>query len=93
MPPIALLVGGINFTHLSIILKDGSEGAVPVTFNYGNFIQVSIDFLIIAFAIFMFVKAFNSMKRKEEAKSVSVPEPTGEERLLAEIRDLLKAKK
>jgi large conductance mechanosensitive channel len=90
MPPLGLLVGGINFTHLNVMLKDGTP---PVTFNYGNFIQVSIDFLIIAFAIFLFVKAFNSMKRKEEAKSVTVPEPTGEERLLAEIRDLLKAQK
>lgn len=88
MPPIGLIVGGINFSHLSVVLKDSTP---PVTFNYGNFIQVSIDFIIIAFAIFLFVKTFNSMKRKE--KAAPPPNPTGEEVLLAEIRDLLKAKK
>lgn len=93
MPPIGLVLGGVNFSHLNIMLKEAAGEQAAVTFNYGNFLQASVDFIIIAFAIFMFVKAFNSMKRREEDKAVAVPEPTGEERLLAEIRDLLKADK
>ncbi len=93
MPPIGLILGGVNFTHLNIVLKSAAGETPPVLFNYGNFIQVSIDFLIIAIAIFLFVKGFNAMQRKEENKTAAVPEPTGEERLLAEIRDILKERK
>jgi large conductance mechanosensitive channel len=92
MPPIGLIIGGVNFTHLNVVLKEAAGDKPAVLFNYGNFIQVSIDFFIIAFAIFLFIKAFNSMKRKEE-KLPEPPNPTGEERLLTEIRDLLKEKK
>lgn len=95
MPPIGLLLGGMNFSSLRIVLKDGSVdpgGKVveAVTLNYGNFIQTGIDFFIIAVAIFLFVKAFNSMKKKEEA--LPPAEPSNEEKLLGEIRDLLAKK-
>lgn len=97
MPPIGVLLGGMNFTSLKLVLKEGSTDPAgkiteAVSINYGNFIQTGIDFLIIAAAIFLFVKAFNSMKRKEEDKKTNVPEPTGEERLLTEIRDILSKK-
>ncbi len=97
MPPIGLILGGINFASFKIVLKESGldpTGKVieAVTLNYGSFIQAGIDFIIIAMAIFLFVKAFNSMKRREEDKKVTVPEPTAEERLLTEIRDLLAKK-
>ena len=101
MPPIGLLLGGVKFTDLKIILKDpiiDAAGVITtqaVSINYGNFIQTTVDFLIIAFAIFMMIKAMNSMKKKEEVVVVEAPAPpppTNEELLLAEIRDLLKKK-
>jgi large conductance mechanosensitive channel len=95
MPPIGVLLGGMNFSSLKIILKGASTdptGKVveAVSLNYGNFIQTGIDFIIIAMAIFVFVKAFNRMKRKEEAPPPAPP--TNEEKLLTEIRDLLSKK-
>jgi large conductance mechanosensitive channel len=101
MPPIGLLLGGVKFTDLKIIMKDpiiDAAGVVTtqaVSINYGNFIQTTVDFLIIAFAIFMMIKAMNSMKKKEEVIVVEAPAPpppSNEEVLLAEIRDLLKKK-
>lgn len=104
MPPIGLLLGGVKFTDLKIIMKDpviDAAGVITtqaVAINYGNFIQTTVDFLIIAFAIFMMIKAMNSMnslKKKEEVAPVEAPPPpppTNEEVLLAEIRDLLKKK-
>ena len=67
MPPIGLAVGGVNFSELSATLKEAVGETAAVTWNYGSFIQTVIDFLIIAFAIFMVIKAMNSMKKKEEA--------------------------
>lgn len=100
MPPIGLLIGGVNFTDLKLTLKDGAEGVDPVTLNYGNFLQVCIDFLIIAFAIFLVVKLINTLsnlRKKEEevaaAAPAPAPEPSAEEKLLAEIRDILKKDK
>lgn len=97
MPPLGLLLGGLDFKDMAYVMKaavmQGEEILVPaVSLNYGMFIQNIIDFLIIAFAIFMAIKAMNSMKRKEEvAEEVAAPPaPTNEEVLLAEIRDLLK---
>ncbi|MBK7630354.1 MAG: large-conductance mechanosensitive channel protein MscL [Ignavibacteriales bacterium] len=90
MPPIGLLLGGMDFSKLALTLKEGSEGVAPVTLNYGMFINATVDFLIIAFAIFMVIKAMNSMKKKEEAAPAPPPAPTKEEVLLGEIRDLLK---
>ncbi|HPC36478.1 MAG TPA: large-conductance mechanosensitive channel protein MscL [Candidatus Marinimicrobia bacterium] len=90
MPPIGLLVGGVNFTDLKIVLKHAVDGNPAVTLNYGNFLQVVFDFLIIAFAVFMLVKALSAAKRKEETVSSAPPAPTKTEILLTEIRDLLK---
>ncbi len=90
MPPIGLLLGGVNFTDLKLVLKAATEAAPAVTWNYGNFIQVTIDFLIVAFAVFMLIKAINSAKRKEEAAPAAPPAPTKDQVLLTEIRDLLK---
>jgi len=95
MPPLGLLIGGVNFTDLKFVMRkaeivDGVENAA-VTLNYGNFLQATFDFMIIAFCIFMFVKVINSAKRKEEA--AAPPAPSKEEALLTEIRDLLKEKK
>lgn len=100
MPPIGVLLGGTDFTGLKIILKDKVMEAdkvisEAVTINYGSFIQVTIDFLIIAFSIFMVIKLINSMNKKEvpaPAAPAPPPEPSNEEKLLTEIRDLLKRK-
>lgn len=98
LPSIGIIIGGINFTGLKIVLKEvvvdtaGKISNEAVVLTYGNFIQTCFDFLIIAFSIFLVIKAINSFKRREEHKPVIIPEPTPEERLLAEIRDLLKSK-
>lgn len=90
MPPIGMLLGNMDFSDLNLYLGQGSDGK-PVTLNYGSFITAIIYFVIIAFAIFMLVKAINRMRRKEEAHPTTVPAPTKEESLLAEIRDILKS--
>jgi len=86
MPPIGMLMGGVDFSNLAIALGEG-EGAASI--NYGMFINTVLDFVIIAFAIFMVIKGLNSMKKKEEAKPAEPPKPSAEEKLLTEIRDLL----
>ena len=86
MPPIGMLMGSMDFSDLVLALGEG-EGAA--TLNYGLFINTVINFLIVAFAIFMLIKGLNSMKKKEEAKPVEPPKPSAEETLLTEIRDLL----
>lgn len=90
MPPIGLMLGGLDFSNLSLTLKTGSEGVEPVMLKYGVFINTVIDFLIVAFAIFMAIKAMNSMKKKEEEKPAAPPAPPADVQLLTEIRDLLK---
>jgi large conductance mechanosensitive channel len=90
MPPIGLLLGGVNFTDLKLVMKAATETAPAVTWNYGNFIQVTFDFLIVAFAVFMLIKAINAAKKKEEAAPSAPPAIPKEEILLTEIRDLLK---
>jgi large conductance mechanosensitive channel len=91
MPPLGLLIGGVNFTDLKVVLKAAVDATHPaVTWNYGNFLQVTFDFLIVAFAIFLVIKAIVASKRKEEAAPVAPPAPTKEEILLTEIRDLLR---
>jgi large conductance mechanosensitive channel len=97
MPPIGLLLGGVNFTDLKIIIKEGSTdsaGAVveAVSLNYGTFLQTVIDFVIIAFVIFMLIRVMNRFKKKEEEKPAEAPVPTAQEVLLTEIRDILKNK-
>ena len=91
MPPLGLLIGGVNFTDLKVVLKAAVNATHPaVTWNYGNFLQVTFDFLIVAFAVFLVIKAIVASKRKEEAAPAAPPAPTKEEVLLTEIRDLLK---
>ncbi len=85
MPLIGLLLGGISFANLNFPIGDAVVA-------YGIFIQTIVDFFIVAFSIFLFVKLFNRLKRKEEEATPEPPAPTKEEELLAEIRDLLKAK-
>lgn len=90
MPPLGLLIGGVNFTDLKVVMKAATDTAPAVTWNYGNFVQVIFDFLIVAFAVFMVIKAMNAAKKKEEAVPAAPPAPSKEESLLSEIRDLLK---
>ena len=96
MPPIGVLLGGVDFSNLKITLKDavlndvGEVANAAVTINYGMFINTVIDFIIIAFAIFMVIKAMNNLKKKEVAAPAPPPAPSNEEKLLTEIRDLLK---
>jgi large conductance mechanosensitive channel len=93
MPPLGMLLGGVNFADLAITLKQAGGEVAAVTLNYGKFIQSMVDFVIIAFAIFMVIKGMNSMKKKEEAPAPAAPPaPPKEEVLLTEIRDLLKQK-
>jgi large conductance mechanosensitive channel len=92
MPPIGMIVGGVNFTDLALTLK-AAAGEVPaVTLNYGSFLQAALDFLIVAFAVFLLVKGINAMKKKAEEAPATPPAPSAEEKLLAEIRDLLKSR-
>ena len=96
MPPLGLLLGGMDFKDMQLVLKEGSiteagEEIAAVTLNYGMFIQNVVDFVIIAFVIFMVIKGMNSMKKKEAAAPPPPPPgPTPSEKLLEEIRDLLK---
>ena len=90
MPPIGLMVGGVDFSNLTMTLKQAGEEAEAVTLNYGLFIQSVIDFAIIAFAIFMVIRAMNTLKKKKVEAPPAPPKPSAEESLLIEIRDLLK---
>lgn len=104
MPPIGLLLGGVDFSEVFLVLKDGAKAAGPyatlaaakeagaVSINIGVFINTVINFLIVAFAIFIMVKWINSLKKKEEEAPSEPPKPSNEEVLLGDIRDLLKAK-
>ena len=92
MPPIGVLLGGVDFTSLAYVVKEAVGEAPAVVISYGKFVQTVIDFTIIAFAIFMVVKALNSLKKKEEAAPKPEPKPSAEEVLLMDIRDLLKSK-
>lgn len=93
MPPIGLLLGGVDFSELKAILKAATEEAEAVSINYGAFINTLIDFVIIAFAIFMVIKAINATKKKQPAPPPPAPPaPSKEEVLLTEIRDLLAKK-
>ncbi len=89
MPPIGVALGGVNFSDLAVPIQEAIGDAPAVMIKYGAFIQTIIDFLIVAFAIFMAVKVMNHMKKKEE-EAAEEPAPSKEEVLLTEIRDLLK---
>lgn len=95
MPPIGVLLGGVNFSDLALTIQEASKNAagvdVPaVVISYGKFIQTVIDFTIIAAAIFLIIKLLYSFKKKTEEAPAATPEPSNEEKLLTEIRDLLK---
>ena len=99
MPPIGWLIGGVNFSDLKWTLPaveiPGVTAAAPATINYGNFLQTLLNFFIIAFCVFMMVKGINKLSKKKEEEPAAPapdPEPTNEEKLLSEIRDLLKNK-
>lgn len=90
MPPIGVLMGGVDFSDLSFVIQKAADGKEAVAIKYGKFIQTVIDFLIVAGAVFVGVKAMNSMKKKEEEKPAEPAKPSNQEVLLSEIRDLLK---
>lgn len=103
MPPLGLLIGGVDFESLKYILQEGSleimegdvivvEAVKEVSINYGAFINTIITFIIVAFAVFMLVRAYNKMEKKEEEAPAAPPAPSKEEVLLAEIRDELRKK-
>jgi large conductance mechanosensitive channel len=103
MPPIGMLLGGVDFTNLFVTIEAGAtpgpyetlaaaQEAGAVTVNYGVFVNEIVAFTIVAFAVFMLVRSFNRMKRQEEEAPAAPPEPSKEEILLGEIRDLLKAR-
>jgi len=88
MPPLGMLIGGVNFTDLKLDINP--TAGKEVWWNYGNFLQVCFDFLIVALAVFLVIKAINAARTKQEAAPAAPPAPTKEETLLTEIRDLLK---
>ena len=92
MPPIGVLLGGVDFSDLAFVVKEAVGEAPAVVISYGSFIQTLIDFTIIAFAIFMIVKEINNLKKKQEEAPKAPPAPSAEQVLLTEIRDLLKSK-
>jgi large conductance mechanosensitive channel len=104
MPPIGLALGGVDFTNMFVTLREGAKAAGPyasladakaagaVTLNYGIFANSIVSFLIVAFAIFMIVKGANSLKQKQAEAPATPPAPTADQKLLTEIRDLLKAR-
>lgn len=90
MPVLGVITGRINLTALKWTISEGKEGAEALSINYGQFLQTTLDFLLVAFSIFMVVKLINSMRKKEEEKP-ELPEPSKEELILSEIRDILKS--
>ena len=90
MPPLGLLLGGVNFASLKVTLKEAVGDTAAVTLNYGAFLQTVVDFVIVAFAIFLMIKGINSMRKKQEEAPAAPAPPPDQEVLLAEIRDLLK---
>ena len=92
MPLISMLTGGIDFSGWKWVLKAAEGDAAEVAVNFGSFVAVVLDFIIIAFAVFCMVKAINKFHKKKEEDPAAPPEPSAEEKLLTEIRDLLKEK-
>jgi large conductance mechanosensitive channel len=90
MPPLGLLLGGVNFAALKLTLKEAVGETAAVTLNYGAFLQTVVDFVIVAFAIFLMIRGINSMRKKQEEAPAAPAPPPNQEILLAEIRDLLK---
>ncbi len=90
MPPIGLLMGGMDFSNLKFVIKEAAENVPAVAIKYGAFINVIINFTIVAFAMFMLIKGMNSLKKKEETAPSAPPKPSNQEILLMEIRDALR---
>jgi len=93
MPPLGLLVGGVDFSNLGVTLRQAAEGNAAVVLKYGVFINSIVDFVIVAVAIFLLVRGMNALHKKEEAAPAAPPAPSKQEVLLGEIRDLLKSGK
>ena len=93
MPPIGALIGGVDFSSLAFTIREASGDSPAVLISYGKFIQTLIDFVLIAFAIFMALKGINSLKKPQDEAPAEIPKPSNEEMLLKEIRDLLKDRK
>ena len=92
MPPVGVLMGGVDFSSLAVTLKAAEAGAPAVVLKYGAFINTVIDFLIVAFAIFLVIKGMNSLKRKQEEVPAAPTPPPVQEMILREIRDILRSK-
>ena len=92
MPPIGFLLGGMDFSNLKLIIKEATASAPVVAIKYGAFINVVINFSIVAFAMFILIRAMNTLKKKEEVAPSAPPKPSNQELLLMEIRDVLKRK-
>jgi large conductance mechanosensitive channel len=92
MPPIGLLLGGVDFSGLALTLKQATGEAEAVTLNWGAFVNTVVDFVIIAFAIFLVIKVMNAARKKEEQAPAAPPAPSKEEVLLTEIRDALRSR-
>jgi large conductance mechanosensitive channel len=90
MPPIGILLNGVDFRNLKFVIQQAAGEVPEVSINYGMFIQTLIDFIIVGFCIFMVIKGYQSMQKKEAAAPSAPPAPSNEEKLLTEIRDLLK---
>jgi large conductance mechanosensitive channel len=90
MPPLGLLLGGVNFAGLKLTLKEAVGDTAAVTLNYGTFLQTVVDFVIVAFAVFLMIRGINSIRKKQEEAPAAPAPPSNQEVLLAEIRDLLK---
>lgn len=90
MPPIGMLLGKVDFSKLKVVLMEASEGVEAVTLNYGLFIQTLINFIIVAWAMFVIIKLMNTLKRKQDTGAADAPPPPRQELLLEEIRDLLR---
>jgi large conductance mechanosensitive channel len=93
MPPLGLLIGGVDFSNLGVTLRSAAEGVPAVVLKYGVFINTIVDFIIVALAIFLVVRGMNALRKKQEAAPAAPPAPSKQEVLLGEIRDLLKAAK
>jgi large conductance mechanosensitive channel len=92
MPPIGLLLGHVNFSELAVVLRRSADGTPAVSMQYGLFLQALVDFIIIAFSVFLVIKGMNSFHKKQAAEPAAAPAPSAEETLLTEIRDILKRK-
>ena len=91
MPVLGVITGRINLTALKWTISEGKEGAEALSINYGQFLQSMLDFILVAFSIFMIVKLINNIRKKEEEKPTLPPKPSNEELVLTEIRDILKS--